>query len=130
VKWDTQELDFLMREIVIDTETTGLDPLDDHRARLDLKAYLQRWRDTFITLPRSRTATIMTISRALGHSKGRRIATWSNGFPSSSKMQTDPTQPLSSASFLAIAVARAFALFRSDTSSPRSSMYTPPSHKT
>jgi hypothetical protein len=29
-----------MREIVIDTETSGLDPLDGHRARLDLKSYL------------------------------------------------------------------------------------------
>ena len=35
-------------EIVIDTETIGVDPLDGHRARLDLKVYLRRRIDAFI----------------------------------------------------------------------------------
>jgi hypothetical protein len=34
VRQDTQELDFLMREIVIDTETTALDPLNGHRGAM------------------------------------------------------------------------------------------------
>ena len=37
-----------MREIVIDTETSGFDLLGGHRARLDLKSYLRRRLDAFI----------------------------------------------------------------------------------
>jgi hypothetical protein len=58
-----------MREIVIDTETTGVDPLDGHRARLDLKVYLRRRIDAFINplvlWDNQGTPSIMTMTAAL-----------------------------------------------------------------